>query len=86
MRRRGVMRPDLPGVGARVLKGFGGVMHAGVVRSLVPPHGDDDDPDPGCMHFRVAYADGDVEDYTLAELRPLLEAHASSGLQSVRVG
>ena len=25
------------------------------------------------------------QDYTLAELRPLLEAHASSGLQSVRV-
>ena len=64
---------------------FGGVLYAGVVRGLIPPHGDDDDPDRGCMHFHVAYADGDEEDYTLAELRPLLEAHASSGLQSVRV-
>ena len=86
MRRRGVMRPDLPGVGARVLKQFGGSMYAGVVQRLIPPHGDDDDPDPGCMHYHVAYDDGDAEDYTLAELHPLLEAHAASGLQSVRRG
>lgn len=41
---------------------------------MIAPDADEDSSDE--LFFQVTYSDGDVEDYTFTELRPLLQAHS----------
>ena len=74
------VRPDDPGVGARLLKAFPGGLFKGKVTRLVLPEEDDDDQQ---VYYHVEYSDGDMEDLTEAELRPLLQAAAQSVMRDI---
>ena len=72
---RGPRQPDPAVIGARIVKDFPDGSFEGRVMRLIPAEDDEDDQE---LYYHVRYTDGDEEDFTLAELRPLLAAHAES--------
>ena len=59
-------------IGLKVRKKFDdGLWYEGVVQTVVPVE-DDEDASSNEIYFRAVYSDGDVEDYTLKELKSVL--------------
>jgi len=67
-------------LGQWVRKSFGGEWFRGQVTRVIAPDADEDSSAE--LYFQVTYSDGDVEDYTFKELRPLLHAHSKQPVQT----
>ena len=67
-------------IGQWVRKNFDGEWYRGRVTRVIAPDADEDNSAE--LYFQVTYSDGDVEDYTFNELRPLLQAHSKQPVQA----
>jgi transposase InsO family protein len=69
-------------IGARVTKLFDTGWFSGTVHSIIQP--DSEDPTGSPIYFRVVYEDGDVEDLTYAELRPVLATNGQAPVAALQ--